>query len=136
MKLFFLFLVLSIPQTQNITIENAWMRNASEGMNTGLFFDIKNNGTEPDTLYKAESDLAELVQIHETYRNGDMMGMREVKNIVIEPDSTFQFKPGGYHIMLIMVKQDLKEGDTEEVSVFFKKAGEIKVSAAVKKYSK
>jgi hypothetical protein len=116
-----------------LSIENAWMRNSLKGMNTALFCEVVNKGIEADTLYKVASDLAELVQIHETYKEGDMMGMREVDKIVIEPNSTFKFKPGAHHIMLIKLKKDLKNGDKGDVILFFRKAGEIKLKVPVKK---
>jgi copper(I)-binding protein len=118
---------------QKIEIKNSWIRNSSAGMNTALFFDVVNSGGEADTLYKAASDLAELTQIHETFMQEDMMGMRQVGNVVIEPNSIFNFKPGAHHIMLIKLKKDLLEGESGDVVLYFKKAGEIKISALVKK---
>ncbi len=128
-----LLFLLNLPGNDKISIENAWMRNSSKGSNTALFFDLVNKGKEADTLYKITSKLAEIVQMHETYKNGDMMGMREVEKIVVEPNSTFKFKPGSHHVMLIKLKQDLKEGDKGDFSLFFRKAGEIKIKVPVKK---
>lgn len=132
MKIFLTFLFVFFS-TVNIEIENAWIRNSAEGMNTALFFDVVNNGTEPDTLYKVSSDLAELVQIHETVKDGDIMGMREVDFVVIKPNSTFNFKPMAHHIMLIKLKEDMKENAVGEAILYFKQAGEIKIKAPVKK---
>jgi len=116
-----------------IEIEKEWIRNGSEGMNTALFFDVVNSGKEADTLYKVASDLAELVQIHETYTQGDRMGMREVENVVIEPNSTFSFKPRAHHVMFIKLKRNLEEGENVEVVLFFKVSGEKKITVPVKK---
>jgi periplasmic copper chaperone A len=129
--LIFLMTFINTPKDK-IEIQNAWLRTAGAGMNTAMFFDIVNNSDKPDTLYKVESDLAELVQIHETYKNGDMMGMREVKNVVVKPHSTFKFKPGGHHVMFINLKNDIKEGDKTEVTFFFKVAGKMKVEVPIK----
>jgi copper(I)-binding protein len=118
---------------QRIEIKNAWIRNGSEGMNTALFFDVINSAESADTLFKVVSDAAELVQIHETFMRGDMMGMREVSNVVIESNSTFNFKPGAHHVMFINLKRNLPEGENEEVILFFKKTGEVKITAPVKK---
>lgn len=133
MKFLLLFLLFINFTGDKLSIENAWVRNSSKGMNTALFCDVVNKGKEADTLYKVASGLAELVQVHETYKKGDMMGMREVDKVVIESNSTFKFKPGLHHIMLIKLKKDLKVGDKENVSFFFRKAGEIKISVPVKK---
>lgn len=132
MKILGLFFLLLINSGNDIKVENAWARSSSQGLTTALFFDVKNNGDKADTLFKVTSDAAEIVQVHETYKKGDMMGMREVENVVIEPDSTFHFKPRGHHIMLIKLRKDLNVGDKIEVTLHFKQAGEIKTSAVIK----
>jgi|SRR5690554_1570401 len=133
MKLLLLFLLFFLPLQDKISVENAWMRNASKGMNSALYFSLKNNSDKADVLYQVESSAAELVQIHETYEDGEMTGMREVKEIVIEPNSVFNFKPRSHHIMLIRLKKDLKEGSEEEITLHFKNAGPIKFKAQVRK---
>jgi periplasmic copper chaperone A len=116
-----------------IKIIDPWMRVGAEGKATGLFFKIENNSDKADTLYKAEFDLAGKVEIHETYDAGnDMMGMREVEMIVIPAKSTFELKPGSYHVMLMKLKQDIKKGDEGEITLFFMQAGEIKIKAKAK----
>ncbi|MEO8398719.1 MAG: copper chaperone PCu(A)C [Ignavibacteriaceae bacterium] len=127
----FLLLFISSPK-EKIYIENEWIRSANKGMNTAFYFDVKNDSDKPDTLYKVASDLSEIIQMHETYSNGDMMGMREVKNIVIDPHSTFNFKPGSHHVMLIKLKKNLKDKQTGEITLYFKNAGELKVKAPIK----
>ncbi len=107
----------------SINIENPWIRPANKEMNTGGFMDISNTSNYADTLYKAECDFAELVQIHESYQNNGMMGMREIKELVIPPKSTVSLKPRSYHIMFIGLTKDLKDGTTEKVKLYFKKAG-------------
>lgn len=126
--LFFLF-----PQENNIKINDAWIRPSSENMATALYFTIENNGSVQDTLFKVESDIAGKVEIHETYSDGDMMGMRKVDFIVVEGKSSFEFKPGGYHIMVMKLKKDINDEDKENFILYFKQAGEIKITAIAKK---
>ena len=126
--LFFLF-----PQENNIKINDAWIRPSSENMATALYFTIENNGSVQDTLFKVESDIAGKVEIHETYSDGDMMGMRKVDFIVVEGKSSFEFKPGGFHIMVMKLKKDINDEDKENFILYFKQAGEIKITAIAKK---
>lgn len=116
-----------------LKVENASIRNSSAGMNTALFFDVVNNGNEADTLVKVECNAAQIVQMHETFEDGDMMGMREVKAVEIKAKSTFNFKPMANHVMLIKLTRDLKAGEKVGVFFYFKKAGKIKLSVPVKK---
>ena len=102
-------------------------------MATALYFVIENKSEKPDTFYQVDSDLAERVEIHETYSEGEMMGMRKVDKIIIEGKSSFELKPGAHHIMLMKLKKDVKDGDEEEFVLHFKQAGEIKITAVAKK---
>lgn len=121
-----------INQKPGITIKDAWIRIGAQGSNTALFFEVVNNSNVSDTLLNVESDLAEVVEVHETFkRENDMMGMRKVKFVVIPPKSKVQFKPRDLHVMLINLKKDLKMKDKSIATIVFKKAGKIKVEGIV-----
>lgn len=129
-----IFLLLMIHMPQNgIEIKDAWIRPAAKGMNSALYFEIVNHNNTPDTLFDAKSNAAKVVEVHETYKKGDMMGMRRTPTVGIEPSSSFKFQPGGHHVMLINLTKNLKEGSSADVSLYFKDAGEIKFKAAVKR---
>ena len=130
--LFFLFLTLFSTSGDNIQIEDAWIRPANAGMNSALYFNIVNESDKADTLYKATFEDAGMVMIHETYKDGDMTGMKMVNGIVVKPHSTFELKPGGFHIMLMNLKKDLKPGNKKDFELFFKSGKKIKGTATVK----
>lgn len=122
-----------LPSDDNIKIKDAWMRPSSEKMATALYFVIENKSETADTLFQVDSDLAERVEIHETYSEGEMMGMRKVDFIVIEGQGSFELKPGAHHIMLMKLKKDLNDGDKGEFVLHFKQAGEMKITATANK---
>jgi len=127
-----LFMIFS-NQSDKIKIVDPWMRVGAEGQGTGLFFKIENNSNQADTLYKVDFEPAGKVEIHETYDAGDdMMGMREVKQIVIPAKSTFELKPGAHHIMLMKLKRDIIKGYEGNVTLYFKQAGKIVIKAQAK----
>ena len=41
-------------------------------------------------------------------------------------------KPGGFHVMLIGLKKDLRVGDTVDLQLTFEQAGEVAVKASVR----
>ena len=133
MNILFAFLFILFPSDDNIKIKDAWMRPSSEKMATALYFVIENKTDTADTLYQVDSDLAERVEIHETYSEGEMMGMRKVDFIVIEGNSSFELKPGAHHIMLMKLKKDINDGDEGEFVLHFKQAGEMQITAIAKK---
>ena len=120
------------PQDELI-IKDAWLRPNAAGMTTALYFNIENTGEHADTLFKVDFEFAARVEIHETYEKDGMMGMRKVESIVIGARDSFSLKPGAHHIMLIKLKKDINDGKQEEFLLHFKKAGEIKITAEVKK---
>ena len=129
MKFIFALLIVSLFSGGTIKIHDAWMRPGAEKMGTALYFTIENT---TDTLYKVTSDISDKVQIHETYREGELNGMREIKQLVIEPNATTEFKPGSYHIMVMKLKKDILKGNKAMFTLFFSKAGEIKIEATAK----
>lgn len=133
MNAILVLLLFFFPPEDKIEIKDAWMRPSSEKMATALYFTIENTGETADTLFQVDSDLAEKVEIHETYSEGEMMGMRKTDMIVIESGESFELKPGAHHIMLMKLKKDVKVGDEAEFILHFKQAGEMKITAKAKK---
>lgn len=132
MLLIILGLISAFISTGNkIEIKDAWLRTGAEGLNSALYFKIENNSKKPDTLYKVSSDIAQHIMMHETYKKNDMMGMREIKDIVVKPNSSVEFKPGSYHVMVMDLKRDIKQGDMIDFILYFKSAGKINIKAAV-----
>jgi len=120
------------PPVSGIKIENAYIRVAAKGMTTAGYFLISNSLDAPDTLYAVKADFAKMAQLHESFRKNGMVGMKEVKFVVIPAKSSFTFKPGGYHIMLMNVEYDLKAGMKARILLMFKQAGEIELEVPVK----
>ncbi len=134
MKKIILVLILStfaFAQTK-IEIKDPWIRPNAKGANSALFFIAENKSDKADTLIAAKFDNSEIVELHETYKkNDDMMGMRQVKFVAIPAKSTVTFKPRNLHIMLIGLKKGIKIGENYNLTLVFKKAGEIKIKAVV-----
>jgi copper(I)-binding protein len=61
------------------------------------------------------------------------MGMRKVEFIVIPGKSSFALKPGAHHVMLMKLKKDIKDGNEVKFVLYFKRAGEISITAKAKK---
>ncbi len=116
----------------DIVIKDQWIRPGAEKMATALYFTLENNGGEADTLYAIETDIAKMIQIHETYSNGDVMGMREIGEIIIEPESSVKLEPGGMHIMVMRLKRDIKIGDEIDFTLYFRNADKITITAEAK----
>jgi len=63
-----------------------------------------------------------------------VMRMREVNGgVALAAGSQVKFMPGGYHIMLMGLKQPLKAGDRFPLTLKFAKAGSVTVEVLVEK---
>jgi periplasmic copper chaperone A len=115
-----------------IKIENPYIRVAAQGMTSAGYFKISNSSDEADTLYAVKADFSMMAQLHESFRKNGMVGMKEIKFVVIPAKSSVTFKPGGYHVMLMKVEYDLKPGMKVHIFLMFRHAGEIEIDVPVK----
>ncbi|MCX7671349.1 MAG: copper chaperone PCu(A)C [Anaerolineae bacterium] len=114
-----------------IVVTEAWVRAAVTG-NSAAYMIIRNHGSAPDRLVRAAADMAAAVELHETKMEGGMMKMAPVDGIAIPAGGQVELKPGGLHIMLIGLKQELKAGTNVQLKLHFEKAGTLEVVAQVR----
>jgi uncharacterized protein YcnI/copper(I)-binding protein len=119
--------------TPSIGLSAPWTRPASAGgMGVG-YVKITNDGSEPDTLLGASSDVAERVELHETTISDDgVASMKPVSSVEVAPGKSIELKPGGLHLMLIGLKEAIKEGGSVKAKLNFKKAGAVDVEFTAK----
>lgn len=101
------------------------------GANGAAYMTLTNDGDTDDMLVSAGTDIAESVELHETTTQDGSMSMQEVDGIDIPAGGDAVLEPGGLHMMLIGVTEDLAEGDTVEITLTFDNAGEQTASAEV-----
>lgn len=99
----------------------------------GAFMVLQNGGTAADRLLKVESPIAASVELHTHVKDGEAMRMRPVEAIALPAGGEARLEPGGHHIMLIGLKQPLKEGMHFPLTLTFEKAGRITVEVPVQK---
>ena len=128
--------VVSLTHAQNakvgsMQIENAYTRSTVPGqMAAGGFMKIENKGAV-DQLISASSPVAGEVQLHEMAMEGNVMKMRQVKEVVVPAGGAVELKPGGMHLMFMNIKAPLTAGETVPVKLKFAKAGEVEVKMPV-----
>jgi copper(I)-binding protein len=130
------FGVAGLTQAQNakvgpLQIENAYTRATVPGqMAAGGFMKVENKGVV-DLLVSASSPAAGEVQLHEMAMEGNVMKMRQVKDIPVPAGGAVELKPGGMHLMFMNIKAPLVAGETIPVKLKFAKAGEVEVKFPV-----
>ena len=71
--------------------------------------------------------------MHDSVHTGHVMEMRPVAGIEIKPGQRVVFRPGSLHVMLIGLKEPLKEGTRFRLTLSFARAGEIVLEVPVAK---
>ena len=101
-----LLLACSTLYAQTVEVKDAWVRSTVPGQKgTGAFMSIM--AKDGAKLVGVSSPVAGVVQVHEMKMEGDIMKMRAVPVLDLPAGQTVQLKPGGYHVMLMDLKQPL-----------------------------
>jgi copper(I)-binding protein len=122
-----------------------WARTSPGGATTGaVYFTIQAAADDTLTGVSVPATVAAKAEMHQTMEMGSgttvagqtdttMGGMQmgPVESIAINGGSTFEFAPGGYHVMLFDLVKPLVKGDTFTVTLTFEKAGTIDLDVPV-----
>jgi len=117
----------------SISIENAWVRDAPPHaeMSAG-YLTIMNHSAQAQTLTSVSSPQFQKVEAHKTEMvNGQVRMLRE-DNVTVPAHGSMEFKPGGYHLMLIHPLHELKLGDRVELHLQFKGSQPLTVEAQIR----
>ena len=103
--------LLSTAAFAQTTVKDAWVRGTVEQQKaSGAFMQITSAGG--GKLLSVTSPVAGMVEVHEMAMEGTTMRMRPVASLELPAGRAVELKPGGYHVMLMDLKQQLKAGDS------------------------
>ena len=119
----------------NLKILHPYVIETPPGVRTaGGYMKIINTGTQTDYLSLVTVDFAKVAEIHEMKMENDVMKMRKIKGGLEIPAKNFtELKHTGYHIMFTNLLKTMIKGETHEGTLYFEKAGNIKVIFTVEK---
>jgi uncharacterized protein YcnI/copper(I)-binding protein len=114
----------------DITISSPWTRATPGGAKVaGGYLKVTNNGAAADKLIGGTTDIAGRVEFHEMAMSDGVMQMRPLdQGLELKPGQTVELKPGGYHVMFLDLKRQLKQGETVKATLQFEKAGKVEVT--------
>ena len=117
-----LSLTLSGLAQAQITVTDAWVRGTVAQQKASGMFAVFTSA-QGGTLIGASSPVAGVVEIHEMSMEGSTMRMRPLTGgLPLPAGQAVELKPGGYHVMLMDLKQPLKAGETITVTFEFEAA--------------
>lgn len=130
---FLLSIMLASCGSKELTISDSWARTGTTGGNSAIYLVIDNPTNQDDVLLSASSGVAAAVELHmsKMTEEGTMM-MQQQENIPVPMGTKVMLQPGGLHVMLINLSQDLAEGSSFQVTLNFQNAGEITIEVPIK----
>ena len=128
-----LIIISACSNTGILSVEDEWARPGFQGDNSAIYLTIRNPTDQADILIDAQSEVAKTTEIHLSKMDSSgIMTMEHQDQVLIPANDSVEFAPGGLHVMLVNLVQDLSVGDSFSISLLFQEAGELTVEVEVR----
>ena len=111
----------------SISIENAWVRAVPPvSTTTAAYFTATNNSDVAMHITGVSTAIAGATEMHDMSPNEDgTRSMRRIKTLVLAPNESVTFAPGGMHLMLFRLSHVPVEGESVSICLLTDNATEI-----------
>jgi copper(I)-binding protein len=116
-------------QATSVTVRDAWAR-ASTGAAAAVYLTLI-GGDATDQIAGISTQIAATADVHESFTDNGIMKMRAAPSVDVPAGKTVTFAPGGYHIMLMGLRQPLVAGQSFPLTVSFLHAAPVTVDVKV-----
>ena len=100
----------------DVTVKDSWVRGTTPAQKaTGAFFEI--TSSDAGALLSASSPVAGVVEIHTMKMEEGVMKMRPIQKLDLPAGKSVKLQPGGHHVMLMELKQQMKKGDVVPITL-------------------
>lgn len=126
---------LSSPVAAQVKVGDPWVRaTVPQQKATGAFMSL--TAEKGARLVEAKSPVAGVVEIHEMAMENNVMKMRAIPGLDLPAGKPVELKPGGYHVMLMELKEQMKDGQSVPITLVVedkdKKRQSIEIKALVR----
>lgn len=130
-----LLLAPTAQAAEPVSASNVWIRATMPGQQVGAaYLDLQS--TTDATLIKAESPIAQSVELHQMSMENGVMKMRMLDQLALPAGKTVKLAPGGNHLMLFGLKRPLLKGEQVALTLHFRytdgKVDKLELSAPVR----
>ncbi|KQZ30328.1 copper chaperone PCu(A)C [Duganella sp. Root1480D1] len=140
-KQFFAFamsIALAASAAAQVSVREPWIRaTVPAAQATGAFMELVSK--QDARLVEVRSPAAGIIEIHQMAMQGDRMMMSAVDGIDLPAGKTVALASGGYHIMMMDLKRQMKAGETVPMTLVIqgkgKKQETVEVQVPVKPLS-
>jgi len=126
----------AVAAAAQTTVKDAWVRGTvAQQRASGAFMQI--TSAQGGRLVSVQTPVAGMAEVHEMAMDGNVMKMRAVDGgLDLPAGKAVELKPSGYHVMLMDLKQPLKDGESVPLTLVVEardgKRETLEVKAVVK----
>ncbi|NJR12952.1 copper chaperone PCu(A)C [bacterium] len=118
-------------QPGTLTVTQATARPAQQGMTAAVYLTLHNETPRTEDLIRIESTIAARATLHETRLENDIARMESLTTLTLAPFSTRDLAPGGTHLMLEALTDDVQVGQTFDLTLIFASGLTVPVTVRV-----
>lgn len=127
----FLSMALVAGASAQVVVKDAWVRaTVPQQKATGAFMQL--TARQDSKLIAVSSSSVPIVELHEMSMDAGVMKMRPVTALALPAGKTVALTPGGYHVMLMDLKQQMKAGEVVPLSLLIENAAGKRETIEVK----
>ncbi|MBN1008358.1 copper chaperone PCu(A)C [Amphritea pacifica] len=125
-------LTLSASAFAEVKVDHPYARAVPPGQpNSAAFMTLTNNSDTEVSLVSASSSVAKVAELHTHTQENGVMKMRRIPEITLQANEQVELKPGGLHVMLIGLKQNLAKDQTIDLTLNFSDGSSEKLDIKV-----
>ncbi|WP_239456520.1 copper chaperone PCu(A)C [Nocardioides solisilvae] len=123
----------------SLEVHDPWVRatvGADDTTMTAAFMVLDNTGDAEVTVTGARAEVAGRTELHEMAAVDGQMVMRQIRGgLVLAPGRGQMLQPGGSHVMLMELTEELRPGDELDLVLELSDGSDVEVSAPVKEFT-
>ena len=113
-----------------VTVREPWIRaTVPAAQATGAFMELVSK--QDARLVEVRSPAAGIIEIHQMSMQGDRMMMSAVESLDLPAGKPVALASGGYHIMMMDLKRQMKAGDTVPMTLVIEQKGKKRETVEV-----
>ena len=125
------YLMVQTEVQAEVQVEGAWLRllPPMSKMTAGYMTLLSD---QDDRLISISSNMAEVVEIHQSKMEDGVMSMQKESCLYLPKDEPVELKPQSYHLMVMGLQSPLNEGENHQFTLEFEQAGKMLVHITVR----
>lgn len=126
--------VFATPASDNVRAIDPYVRAVPPGQTiSAAFMQLDNNSDVIRTIVNASSPVCKIVELHSHVHENGMMKMRRLDSLELAANDKTVLRPGGLHIMLIGLHEQLKLDQKIPLTLEFSDGSSKTITAPVRK---